>query len=88
MTTGSEPQITLYVTGFCPYCRMAERLLDARSIPYKTLSAEDPEVREALVSETGWRTVPIILFGKELVGGYQELAALDQSGQLARMLEG
>ena len=88
MTTGTEPQITLYVTGFCPYCRMAERLLDARSIPYKTMSAEDPGVREELVSATGWRTVPVILLGEKLLGGYQELSMLDQSGQLARMLEG
>ena len=88
MSTDTEPKITLYVTGYCPYCRMAERLLDARSIPYKTMNAEDPEVRETLVSTTGWRTVPVILFGEKLVGGYQELATLDQSGQLAKMLEG
>jgi glutaredoxin 3 len=86
MTGNTHPQITLYVTSTCPFCRMAERLLDARQIPYETQNAEDPEVRAALLQSTGWRTVPVVLIGDELVGGYQELVHLDQSGRLQELL--
>ena len=86
MSMDSTPRITLYVTNFCPYCRMAERLLDAREIAYKTLSAEDSSVRAELISSTGWRTVPVIMLDDELIGGYQELAMLDRSGRLSEML--
>ena len=88
MTTETKPRLTLYVTRFCSYCRMAERLLDTRGIPYETQSAESPEVREALIQSTGWRAGPIILLGDKLVGGYQELAMLDRSGKLEKMLKG
>ena len=86
MSTDSTSRITLYVTNFCPYCRMAERLLETREIPYKTLSAEDPSIRAELISSTGWRTVPVIMLDDKLVGGYQELAMLDRSGRLSEML--
>ena len=86
MAEDSNAKITLYVSSSCVFCRMAERLLDARGIPYRTQNAEDSEVRAELMRSTGWRTVPVILVGDELVGGYQELAMLDQSGRLQEML--
>ena len=46
----------------------------------------EPGVREEMIAKTGWRTVPIILIDGELIGGYQELAALDRSGELRRRL--
>ncbi len=80
------PRITLYVTGFCPFCRLAERLLDQRSIPYEVRDAGDPKVRMEIMERTGWRTVPVILLDGELIGGYDQLAALDQNGELAKRL--
>lgn len=81
-----QARIILYVTSFCPFCRMAERLLDTRGIPYEVRDADDPEVRVQLMEQTGWRTVPAILLDGELLGGYDELAAMDQSGALAEKL--
>ena len=79
--------VTLYVTDRCGYCRRAERLLDARGIAFDAIdvSGDGPE-RRALVERTRWRTVPVIFLGEELVGGYEELAALERSGELARRL--
>ena len=39
--------------------------------------------RAWLVEATGQRTVPQIFIGGESIGGYDELAALDRSGELA-----
>ena len=83
-----SPRITLYVTGFCPYCRMAERLLDQREIPYAVRDASDPKVRMEIMEQTGWRTVPVVMLDGELIGGYDQLSALDRSGELSKRLNG
>jgi glutaredoxin 3 len=76
--------VTLYTTRVCPYCVAAKRLLSARGIPYKEIDVStDHDKRAWLVEATGRRTVPQIFIGEEAIGGYDELAALDQSGQLA-----
>jgi glutaredoxin 3 len=48
--------------------------------------SRDDTTRAWLVETTGRRTVPQIFIGGESIGGYDELAALDQSGQLAAKL--
>ncbi len=82
-----DPRIVIYVTDRCPYCVMAKRLLDARSIPYREVDIQDNQTRQDIVAKTGWQTVPIILLDDELVGGYMELATLDQSGDLKQRLQ-
>jgi glutaredoxin 3 len=80
--------VTLYTTRVCPYCVAAKRLLAARGIPYKEVDVStDHDKRAWLVEATGRRTVPQIFIGEEAIGGYDELAALDQSGQLADKLK-
>jgi glutaredoxin 3 len=79
--------VTIYTTRVCGYCVAAKRLLAARSIPYKELDVTGDDARRAwLVETTGRRTVPQIFIGDRAIGGYDELAALDQSGKLAEML--
>jgi glutaredoxin 3 len=79
--------VTMYTTRVCPYCVAAKRLLSARGIPYKEIDVStDHEKRAWLVETTGRRTVPQIFIGQAAIGGYDDLAALDQSGKLAEML--
>jgi glutaredoxin 3 len=79
--------VTLYTTRVCPYCIAAKRLLSARGIPYTENDVSNDETKRAwLVQATGRRTVPQIFIGEQAIGGYDELAALDQSGKLAEML--
>lgn len=79
--------VKMYTTRVCPYCVAAKRLLAARSIPYEEIDVSTDDAKRAwLVTATGRRTVPQIFIGGESIGGYDELAALDQSGQLAAKL--
>ena len=78
-------EVRIYTTRLCGYCLMAKRLLDSRGIAYREISASDPDTRERIVRESGWRTVPVIYIGDELVGGYNELADLDRAGRLLPM---
>ncbi len=79
-------KITLYTSDYCPYCDAAKGLLQQLKIPFEEIDVSDPEAKAELKARTGWRTVPQVFIGEELIGGYQELAALDRSGELAKRL--
>jgi glutaredoxin 3 len=79
-------RVEIYTTPSCPYCVQAKRLLTARGVPYQEIDiAEDDELREEVIRRSGRRTVPQIFIDGDSVGGYEELAALDARGDLARL---
>jgi glutaredoxin 3 len=79
--------VTLYGTGVCPYCDMAERLLASKGVtPDKIRVDLEPEQREHMMRITGRRTVPQIFIGELHVGGYDDLSALDHAGKLDALL--
>ena len=57
------------------------------SLVCKALNIENNNItREDLSSITGGHTVPQIIIGEKYIGGYTELLAINQSGELDRML--
>jgi len=80
----------MYVTGYCPYCGMAERLLRARGVHdiEKIRVDLDPALREEMMNRTRRRTVPQIYIGDVHVGGFDDLSALDRAGRLDPLLRG
>lgn len=79
--------IKVYTTSYCPYCDAAKALLEKKQLDYEEIDVTDPEKKLALKVKTGWRTVPQIFIGEKMIGGYQELAALDHSGELKKLIE-
>jgi glutaredoxin 3 len=81
-------KVTMYSTGVCPYCQMAERLLRAKGVAAidKIRVDLEPERRVEMMEKTGRRTVPQIYIGETHVGGYDDLAALDRAGRLDELL--
>jgi glutaredoxin 3 len=85
----TAPDIRIYVTATCPYCRAAVALLDGRGAPYQKIDcSEDAATRDWLVEKTGRRTVPQIFIGDVPVGGYDDLKRLDKLGALDPILRG
>jgi glutaredoxin 3 len=81
------PRIRLYTTQWCGYCLRAKALLDARGLAYEEVSLDDDPAFRQTVFELGRRwTVPLVLIDGVVIGGYDELAALDRSGRLAEQL--
>lgn len=81
------PKILMYCTHVCPYCTMAEKLLAKKGVnPDKIFVDDVPQQREEMMRITQRRTVPQIFIGERHVGGYTDLAALDQSGELDTLL--
>ncbi len=80
-------QITVYTTDPCAYCRQAKALLAKRGLDYDEINlGKNPEGRAELAERTGMMTFPQVLIDGELVGGFTELYAADQSGRLAQLL--
>jgi len=81
-------KITMYSTGVCPFCQMAERLLRSKGVAAieKIRVDLEPERRVEMMEKTGRRTVPQIYIGETHVGGYDDLAALDRAGRLDELL--
>ncbi|MBI3777710.1 MAG: glutaredoxin 3 [Gammaproteobacteria bacterium] len=81
-------RVLMYSTRVCPYCRMAERLLEKKGAQAeKVMVDENPARREEMIRLTGRTSVPQIFIGATHVGGYTELARLEQAGQLDMLLK-
>ena len=82
------PSVLMFSTRVCPYCMMAEKLLQKKGVVQleKLLIDVDPAQRETMMARTGRRTVPQIYIGDHHVGGYDDLAALDRAGKLDALL--
>ncbi len=79
--------VTVYTSSFCGYCMRALDLLQRRGIEYTEISVEDsPGLRDELVAKSGRRSLPQIYLGERFLGGAEELAAMDRSGELDRLL--
>jgi glutaredoxin 3 len=83
-------KVTMYTTGVCPYCNMAERLLQSKGVAEieKIRVDLEPAQRAEMMEKTGRRTVPQIYIGETHVGGFDDLSALDRAGKLEPMLLG
>lgn len=85
----SQPAITLYVTGWCPYCQRAKALLTGKQLTFTEIDVEDDvKFREDMVARSGRRTVPQIFIGDRHVGGCDDLFALESRGELDRLIRG
>ena len=85
MTT---PAVTVYTGSFCGYCVRALALLERRGIAHTEINVEDhPGLRQELLARNGRRTLPQIYIGEQYIGGADELAALDRSGELLQLIQ-
>ncbi|HEX7348152.1 MAG TPA: glutaredoxin 3 [Rhodanobacteraceae bacterium] len=81
-------KIEIYSTAMCPYCVAAKNLLDARGLEFRELRIDTDVVarREMLKRAPGARTVPQIFINDVHVGGFDDLAAAERSGELDKLL--
>jgi glutaredoxin 3 len=84
----AEPEVDIYTTPWCPYCRRAKALLDRKGVDYVEIGVGgNPAKRREMAARAGGRTsVPQIFIRGHAIGGSDELHALESSGQLDRLL--
>ena len=81
-------KVEVYSTSYCPYCMRAKALLRSKGVEFEEIDVTgDPELRAKMVELAGGRqTVPEIFINGEIIGGCDELYALEQSGELDMLL--
>ena len=81
-------KVTMYSTGYCPFCTRAKQLLEQHAVADLTdiRIDEDLSQRPIMMALSGRRTVPQIFIGERHVGGCDELFDLERSGELAGLL--
>ncbi|HET9122220.1 MAG TPA: glutaredoxin 3 [Acidiferrobacteraceae bacterium] len=83
-----QPRVRMYCTRICPYCQMAERLLQDKQVDIEKIRVDDePALRLEMTRITGQTSVPQIFVGDQHVGGYRELAQLERAGALDALLQ-
>jgi glutaredoxin 3 len=82
--------VEIYTTPSCPYCHAAKRLLTRKGLDFTEIDvSRDPNLRSVMTNRAnGARTVPQIFIGSILVGGSDDLHALDHAGKLDALLAG
>lgn len=84
-----EPKVTVYSLDYCPYCVRAKELLSRYNIPFREVivAADDKGTRLELEEKSGMKTFPQIFYGNDVIGGYTDLKALDDSVGLPNRLK-
>ncbi len=83
------PNVTIYTWQVCPFCVRAKNLLQRKNIPYTeiNLDGKDDELKK-LQERTHFKTIPQIFIKDQFIGGYTELAELENAGKLDQMVAG
>jgi glutaredoxin 3 len=83
----AQPEIVIYSTAFCGYCAAAKSLLQEKGVAWREVDVSGNQAgREEMTRRSGRRTVPQIFIGDQHIGGFEDLAALDQQGELDTIL--
>jgi len=74
MKNSPNNKVTIYSKGYCPYCKAAKRILQAKGIEYVEIDVEvNPEKMTEMLSRSRRRTVPQIFYGEQHIGGHDDL---------------
>ena len=83
----TEPKIVIYGNASCAYCAAARMLFTKKGFGLDDVMVSGDEEQYAEMEKlTGSRLVPQILINDHIIGGFDELCALDKDGDLERLL--
>ncbi len=79
--------ILIYSTLFCPYCNAAKQLLKNKGLEYHEIRVdEDRQQRIIMMEKSGRTSVPQIFINDQHIGGFDDINALNRSGELDKIL--
>jgi glutaredoxin 3 len=82
-------KVEIYTKAYCPYCTHALDLLKNKSTDYNEIKIDgDMAMRSAMIERSnGGYTVPQIFINDVLIGGCDQLVALERGNQLDALLD-
>ena len=67
------PNVIIYTTPQCVYCKMAKDFFDKNKVAYQEKDvAIDEKARDDMIQKSGQFGVPVIEIGKEIVIGFDK----------------
>ncbi|MDQ2049340.1 glutaredoxin 3 [Natronolimnohabitans sp. A-GB9] len=83
-----QPRVEIYTKDECPYCEKAKDLFDSKGVEYEeyNVSGDDELFEEMVDRADGRKTAPEVFIDDELVGGWDDTSALDETGELDEKL--
>ena len=80
-------KIEIYTTPYCPFCRESKNLLMAKNVRYIEIDVSESAEREKMIKRAEGKTsVPQIFVEGKLIGGCDDIYALENKGQLDEIL--
>jgi glutaredoxin 3 len=80
-------KIEIYTKSYCPYCHRAKGLLQSKNATFIEYDLTvDPGKEQEMRERSGRTTVPEIFVDDRLIGGCDDLNALDAAGKLDETL--
>ena len=81
-------KVLIYTGPMCNYCSAAKHLLNKKKVNYTEfdIALDSSKLQEMQEKTNGARTIPQIFIGETYVGGYDELKALENKGELDGLL--
>ncbi|WP_049921177.1 FAD-dependent oxidoreductase [Halopiger djelfimassiliensis] len=79
-----QPRVEIYTKADCPYCEKAKDLFDSKDIDYVEYNVTGDEERfeEMIERADGRKTAPEVFIDDELIGGWDDTSALEETGEL------
>jgi glutaredoxin 3 len=75
--------VVIYTTPWCAYCHRAKALLKRKGVTFDEVGVDGrPDLRRWLSDTSGQNTVPQVFINSQPVGGFSDIASLDQAGIL------
>ncbi|QRV14548.1 FAD-dependent oxidoreductase [Haloterrigena salifodinae] len=83
-----QPRVEIYTKEDCPYCEKAKDLFDSKDVEYETynVTGDDDLFEEMVERADGRKTAPEVFIDDELIGGWDDTSALDETGELDEKL--
>ena len=81
-------KVLIYTGPLCNFCSAAKHLLNKKKISYEEIDIgyDEKKREEMLKKSNGAKTIPQIFIEEKHIGGYMELKALENKGELNSLL--
>ena len=81
-TAAATPRIEIAVLPGCPWCSRALRILRTLDLPHNVTTINDDAAFQAVQQRSGMTTFPQVFIDGSVIGGYDDLAAMQAAGEL------
>ena len=78
----ASPRIEIAVLPGCPWCSRALRILRTLDLPHNVTTVNDDAAFQAVQQRSGMTTFPQVFIDGSVIGGYDDLAAMQAAGEL------